>query len=189
MKAFRAVQMRLWSAIGVRVIAVALAVPVLVLVSGCAGMTAYQAEQARWQALADRATAHWRVGSVRVELMGRATTGRYVRWDSKVELGTDSGREGMTWLLAHELSHHLLGHTSVWLAQEMEANARAVEVLMVWGFSEADAVALVKRRLLLIQRSGSTLTGKGHDWCAEYHDVARRYPGQPDLRKPGECGA
>jgi hypothetical protein len=23
----------------------------------------------------------------------------------------------------------------------------------------------------------------------EYQDIARRYPGQPDRRKPGECGA
>ena len=95
----------------------------------------------------------------------------------------------MDWLLAHELSHHLLGHTGNALEQEMAANTRAVKVLEEWGYSEAEAVRLVLGVLLAVQRRGSALTGKGHDWCMEYQDIARRYPGQPDRRKPGECGA
>jgi hypothetical protein len=85
----------------------------------------------------------------------------------------------MEWLLAHELSHHIRGHVNAYLEQEMEANVTAVQVLQVWGRSEAEAVRLVESVLLRVQRNGSTLTGKGHDWCAEYHDIVRRYPQYP----------
>lgn len=111
-----------------------------------------------------------------MRLKANTTTGIYLRLERALDLGTLSGPEGMTWLLAHEISHHILGHVNAALKEEMEANAMAVRVLQIWGRSEAEAVRLVESRLLLIRRTGSTLTGQRHDWCAEYHDIVRRYP-------------
>jgi len=40
--------------------------------TGCATMQAYQTEQAKWQALADRATAHFGAGAVTVVISEKA---------------------------------------------------------------------------------------------------------------------
>src|SRR5258705_12579969 len=88
--------------------------------TGCATMRAYQVEQAKWQGMADRATAALGVGPVTVLLKGNTTTGWYRRLERTVELGTGSSPAGMEWLLAHELSHHILGHVNSYLEQEME---------------------------------------------------------------------
>ncbi len=144
--------------------------------TGCATMRAYQVEQAKWQGLADQATTTLGAGPVTVLLKGNTTTGQYFRLSRTVELGTASSEAGKTWLLAHELGHHVRGHVNAYLEQEMEANAVAVRILQVWGRSEEDAVRLVGNRLLSVQTSGSTLTGKGHDWCAEFADLRSHYP-------------
>jgi len=156
--------------------------------TGCATMRAYQVEQAKWQGLADQATTALGSGPVTVLLKGNTRTGQYFRLSRTVELGTESNVAGKEWLLAHELSHHIRGHVNAYLEQEMEANATAVQVLQVWGRSEAEAVRLVGSRLLSIHKTGSILTGKGHDWCAEYRDVMRRYPSYPAPAGAGVCG-
>jgi hypothetical protein len=153
-----------------------LAVALITLSAGCATMAAYQAEQAKWQGLADQATAALGASPVTVLLKGNTRTGQYIRLSRTVELGTASDEAGKTWLLAHELGHHIRGHVNTYLEQEMEANVVAVQILQVWGRSEEDAVRLVGNRLLGIQTSGSTLTGKGHDWCAEFADLRSHYP-------------
>jgi hypothetical protein len=149
------------------------------LLIGCATIQAQQAELAKWQGLADRATAHFNVGPVRVALIANRTTGQYQRRSRTVELGTDNAPLAMEWLLAHELSHHILGHAGADLRQEMEANAMGVRVLQAWGSSEADAVRRAERSLLAVAKRGSVLTGIGHDWCAEYHDIVRLYSQYP----------
>ena len=156
--------------------------------SGCATMAAYQAEQAKWQALADQATTALGAGPVTVVLKGNTRTGQYIRLSRTVELGTASDEAGKTWLLAHELGHHIRGHVNTYLEQEMEANAVAVQILQVWGRSEEEAVRLVGNRLLGIRTSGSTLTGKGHDWCAEFADLRTHYP-QYAPRDPAKVNA
>jgi hypothetical protein len=156
-----------------------LSVALVTLVAGCASMAAYQAEQAKWQGLADQATAALGASQVTVVLKGNTRTGQYIRLSRSVELGTASDEAGKTWLLAHELGHHVRGHINTYLEQEMEANAVAVQILQVSGRSEEDAVRLVGNRLLSIRTSGSTLTGKGHDWCAEFASLRSHYPQYP----------
>jgi hypothetical protein len=156
--------------------------------AGCATIQANITETAKWQGLADQATAALGSGPVTVLLKGNTRTGQYFRLSRTVELGTESNVAGKEWLLAHELSHHIRGHVNAYLEQEMEANTTAVQVLQVWGRSEAEAVRLVGSRLLSIHKTGSILTGKGHDWCAEYHDIARRYPQYPAPAGAEVCG-
>lgn len=160
----------------------------LLCLTGCASMAAYQAEQAKWQGLADQATAALGSSQVTVLLKGNTRTGQYIRLSRTVELGMASDEAGKTWLLAHELGHHVRGHINTYLEQEMEANAVAVRILQVWGRSEEDAVRLVGNRLLSIRMSGSTLTGKGHDWCAEFADLRVHYPKYPP-RDPAKVNA
>jgi hypothetical protein len=143
-----------------------------VLLTGCATLRGYQVETARWQAKADAATAAMGASQVTV-VLGPGTTGGYHRAERQIVLGVETGNKD--WLLAHELSHHILGHTGNTLDQEMAANANAVTVLMVWGRSEPEAVYYVERVLLSIQRHGSTVTNNGHSWCLEYRDIVRRY--------------
>ncbi len=142
------------------------------LLTGCATLAAYQAETARWQAKADAATASMGASQVTV-VLGPGTTGGYHRAERQIVIGVETGNKD--WLLAHELSHHILGHTGITLEQEMAANANAVTVLMVSGRTEPEAVYYVERVLLPIQRHGSTVTRDAHNWCAEYRDVVRRY--------------
>ena len=99
-----------------------------------------------------------------------------------------SGRT-CAWFLAHELRHHVLRHCGGSFANEVEANALAVQILQVWGVSEADATRETARQLLpLTKSSRNTLLG-GHDLGAELRDLLSRYPTAVDPRRPGECGA
>jgi hypothetical protein len=145
----------------------------LLLLPGCASLAGYQAETARWQAKADEATSALGVGQVTV-VLGPGTTGIYYRQERQIVLGVESTTK--EFLLAHELSHHILGHIGIGLNQEMEANATAIKVLQVWGRQEPEAVYYVERVLLRIQRRGSVDTNRGHNWCAEYRDIVHRYP-------------
>ena len=60
------------------------------LLTGCATMQAYQAEQARWQAKADQATRGLRVSQVMVILKGGQTSGQYIPLNRMIERGTES---------------------------------------------------------------------------------------------------
>lgn len=149
------------------------------LLAGCASF-APSPEQVHWQTLADQATTAFRGRPVRIFLIGGRTTGQYfVTGGGMIELGTGNSPRAMEWLLAHELSHHLLGHANHALEQDMAANRTAVHVLELWGHSEAEAVRIVEGQLLAIQKRGSTVTSQGHNWCAEYADIVRRYPDVP----------
>ena len=97
--------------------------------------------------------------------------GQYRCRENTINLGTDA----VPFLLAHELGHYVLGHgCAETLANEMAANAFAIEAMQVWGMSQPDAVRDTVAALVSAQRHHVSLPG--HDWCAEAADVLRRYP-------------
>lgn len=144
-----------------------------------------------WQGMADQAVAA--LGKYR----GRATVrthagdslGDYYCKGSRIDLGTGGGNT--TWLLAHELGHHLNGNCEGGsLKDEMDANAMAVKVLGVWGVSESAATYMTERHLLglaLFRKGGHPRPG--HDYCAEVADLLKRYPATPDVRAGSECAS
>lgn len=169
-------------------------VPALVataLATGCASVAAYQADLAKWQALADRATERANQPRVIVKPVS-GSTGRYDCGDNRVLFGTDGNPR---WLLAHELGHYVMHHCdpqpwAVALAQEKAANRFAVETLQLWGATEEQAVRDTVLQLLLTRRLRPR-PQHGHDYCAEAVDVLRRHPQVADPRPPGDstCAA
>ncbi len=143
---------------------------VAVLLTGCAAIRAQQAEQARWQAMADQVTARYHVPSIYVRPVA-GLNGQYRCRENAINLGTDA----TPFLLAHELGHYVLGPgCAETLADEMAANAFAIEAMQVWGTSRPDAVRTVVDALVGAQRRHVSLPA--HDFCAEAADVLRRYP-------------
>jgi len=150
------------------------------LLTGCATIRAQQAEQARWQAMADQVTAHYHVASIYVRPVA-GLNGQYRCSEHVINLGTDA----TPWLLAHELGHYVLGHgCTETLANEMAANAFAVEAMQVWGTSERDAVRTTVGILVYAQQRHVYIPA--HAWCQEAADVLRRYP-TPGVALDGPC--
>ena len=111
--------------------------------TGCATIRAQQAEQARWQVMADQVNAHYGTSSVRIELRGSGLDGSvYYRNDRHIEFGSWRGWEARA-IFAHELSHHLLGHRGPDEQAELAANAKAGEVMGVWGMSQREAFLML----------------------------------------------
>jgi hypothetical protein len=106
----------------------------IVVLMGCATMTAYKQEVAAYRALAAQATEHFHKGHVSITLTDN-TKGWYNRSDNRIQLGGRNGYNRSLPLLAHELGHHILNHDQRNSAAEMAANAMGVEVLQVWGWS------------------------------------------------------
>ena len=91
-------------------------------------------------------------------------------------------------LVAHELGHYVLGHVASPIAhqyrlsqpaKEMDANAKAVEILVrLRGMSEGDALRLICDYLLAVHRLPDPSTGfLGHaSACEEVKDLLRRFP-------------
>jgi hypothetical protein len=158
--------------IAVRVLVSVLAVWFL---TGCASMRAYQAEQAKWQGLADQATTQLRAASVTVHV----TAGRhgvYTCAARRIDLGTDAPAANVRFLLAHELGHHVHNDCTEGIAaQEHAANATAVQILQVWGLTETRAAKEVAGMLWLLAKE-RTVQGRGHDACAELVAILRAYP-------------
>lgn len=144
--------------------------------SGCTTVRAYQAETAKWQALADQATAALHAGPVTVVPVVAGVGARYYCDQHTIELGTEQSDAATQRLLAHELGHHVLGHCGEAFQQELEANAVSVSVLQAWGRTESQAAREVARRLWGIARSHTDDGLRGHDACAELADLLRRYP-------------
>jgi hypothetical protein len=154
------------------------------LLSGCATIAAYRAEQARWQALADQATMQLHVAPVYVT-PAAGIRGRYNCATRKIELGTEQAEGNARWLLAHELGHHVRGDcTEGALAQEIGADLAAVRVLQAWGLTEYEAAKDVATRLWLIAKNGAMRGMVGHDACAELVAVLRAYPAIADPTNP-----
>lgn len=87
-------------------------------------------------------------------------------------------------VLAHELSHYVLGHwqlqsASRSAAQEREANAKAVEILTRLGLPEPDALRAMYLSLAAMAVSGEKMP-MGHEPCSEIDDLLKRYPNHAD---------
>ncbi len=117
-------------------------------------MTAYNQEVAAYQALADQATEHFHKGHVSITLTDTGK-GWYSRPDNSIQLGVRNGYNRSLPLLAHELGHHILNHDQPNSAAEMEANAKGVEVLQVWGWSFYQAFDMMGD-MLCAGRAGPT---------------------------------
>ena len=90
--------------------------------------------------------------------------------------------------LAHELGHHILGHTGMRLDQEKEANTFAIRVLVeAWGMDEETAMRAMGNKLLGSVQGGAFLV-PGHDYCAEFADLRAHYP-QYTPRDPAKVNA
>jgi hypothetical protein len=95
-------------------------------------------------------------------------------------------------LIAHGLGHYLLGHDAPLDAasalercrqqerRELDANAKAVEILTRAGRTEEAALRLVYRHLLAFHRAvtaGATVVPWGHRLpCEEIADLLARFP-------------
>jgi len=128
--------------------------------AGCASMQAYREELNQYQTLADRATDHF--NKIRVSLTLTPSGVSTYRQPKNIVLNTQAGFEKSLPLLAHELGHHILGHGTSGSAYEMEANAKAVEVLQVWGYSEREGVGMVGEMLCRRQARGPSANLAGH---------------------------
>ena len=143
--------------------------------SGCATIAAHRAEQAKWQGLADQATAALGTASVYVVPVS-GIRGRYHCASRRLELGTDQQERSARWLLAHELGHHLDGRCGDVLAQEIAANVAAVRVMQTWGMTEYQAAKQVAAYLWASAKDGRMRGMPGHDAYAELVAVLRAYP-------------
>jgi hypothetical protein len=153
--------------------------------SGCATMAAHQAEQAKWQALADQAT--HALGKSEVSILIVAGTVGNAGSTSCAQGTITVGNEGdVKWLLAHEIGHHVTNHCGMGLANEIAANSGAVKILQIWGETEEQAVRHTGNHLLNLKKRGWTLPG--HDYCAEFSALRKEYP-QYAPRDPDKANA
>ncbi len=157
------------------------------LATGCTTMATYQAEQAKWQALADQATAHFGAGTVTVLVSQKAGYGgEYQRFTRTITL-VPYPEARMRLTLAHELGHHILNHADMRLDQEKAANLFAIRVLVeAWGMDEEAAMRAMGNKLLG-SAQGAFLV-PGHDYCAEFADLRAHYP-QYAPRDPAKVNA
>jgi len=156
------------------------------LFSGCATMAAHQEESRKYQALADQATHALGSSEVSVNLVAGTvgSSGGASCATSTITLGRDGTH--VRWLLAHELGHHFSGHCGQGIESEMAANAAAIRVLQVWGFTEQEAYRMTVIHLIELKRYRGDRPLPGHDYCAELRDIERRYPNYTP-EDPGPC--
>jgi len=87
-------------------------------------------------------------------------------------------------LVAHELGHATLGHVHRAAGredaarQELDANARAVEILRgVRGLTDRAAAASMGAYLATLVRTNAVMPDGHPPACAQLRDLQRRYPG------------
>ena len=155
------------------------------LLAGCAGLTPADEVHLRGaQRLADAAADAYGVAPVRVELepgsASRYERGRIVL--GRALLTNDSGSAA----LAHELAHHVLGHPGSAgqrpAQQELDTNAKSVEVMVRgWGVEPSVAFRLVAAHLRVLSAQPVTPPRLGP--CEELADLYRRFPGRTEPRE------
>ena len=159
------------------------ALPAVLLLASCSTIAADQTETAKWQVLANQATTHFRAAPVSVQpVAGHNST--YICREGQIRLAIGAGY--VRFRLAHELGHHILNHCGTSYAQELAANATAIQILQVWGLSEADAVRETVVFLLEVKKFQGNAQRPGHNVCGEAAALLRRYPSVPDPRMPGD---
>jgi len=158
--------------------------------AGCAGLTPGDEVNLRGaQRLADAAVHAYDVTPVRVEIepggASRFERGRIVL--GRALLTNDSGSAA----LAHELAHHILGHPDAVdpraPPQELDANAKSVEVMVrAWGVEEGVAFRLVAAHLRTLSAL-PVMPGRAGP-CEELTDLYRRYPTRTEPREAYSLG-
>jgi hypothetical protein len=159
------------------------ALPAVLLLAACSTMVADPAETAKWQLLANQATAHFRVAAVSVQPVAGHNSA-YLCREAQIRLAVKAGY--VRFRLAHELGHHVLHHCGTSYAQELDANVVAIQVLKLWGLSEADAVRETVAFLLEVKKFQGNAQRPGHNVCGEAAALLRRYPSVPDPRMRGD---
>ena len=159
------------------------ALPAMLLLAGCSTMVADPAETAKWQLLANQATAHFRVAPVSVQPVAGHNSA-YLCREGQIRLAVRAGY--VRFRLAHELGHHVLHHCGTSYAQELDANVIAIQVLQLWGLSETDAVRETVVFLLEAKKFQGNAQRPGHNVCGEAAALLRRYPSVPDPRMRGD---
>jgi len=167
------------------------------ILGGCVSLTTQQEQRlGGMQHLADRATAIYRLPSVRISVQAATNLnigGVYRQGNIFLNVRMlDS--PNLTKLVAHELAHYVLGHDSIipqavsqaeWQRgqeqRELDANAKAVEILVrADGMTEPEAVKLVAdalRRSRDAQARNNLPLTSGHlPASAELADLLVRYP-------------
>jgi len=155
----------------------------MLLLAGCTTMVADPAETAKWQILANQATAHFRVAPVSVQPVAGHNSA-YLCREGQIRLAIRAGY--VRFRLAHELGHHVLHHCGTSYAQELDANVVAIQVLQLWGLSETDAVRETVVFLLEVKKFQGNVQQPGHNVCGEAAALLRRYPSVPDPRMRGD---
>jgi uncharacterized protein YoaH (UPF0181 family) len=164
---------------------------IALILAGCVSLTPQQQDRAvEMQRLVDRATEVYGKPSVRISV--QATT--------NLNIGAVY-RQGNIWTIAHELGHYILGHDGFitnavsqaeWTRgqqqRELDANAKAVEILMrADGMTESEAVKIVAdslRRNSDAQARGTLGFTPGHlPASAELADLLARFPSSDVTRR------
>ena len=160
------------------------------LLAGCAGLAPADEVNLRGaQRLADAAVHAYDVTPVQVEIEPGGAS-RFER--DRIVLGralltNNSGSAA----LAHELAHHILGHSAAAgprpPQQELDANAKSVEVMVrAWGVEEGVAFRLVAAHLRALSAQ-PVIPGRPGP-CEELSDLYRRYPTRTEPREAYSLG-
>jgi HAMP domain-containing protein len=160
------------------------------ILTGCLTLTPQQqARVVEVRQFADAATAHYDMSRVGVVIEPSTNLGIGARYRlGHLYLNVRMlGSRGLTAIVAHELAHYVLRHDTPVAGssmgefqraqelRELEANAKAVEILMrVKGMTERDAVQTMVGYLRATSSPGGTL---GHRSSAEeIADLLERFP-------------
>ena len=168
--------------------------------AGCVSLTpAQESKVAEVQRFADRTTSLYGVPPVRISVQSATNLniGAVYRQGNIYVNVRMLDSPNLTKTIAHELGHYVLGHDSIipqavsqaeyqraQEVRELDANAKAVEILMrVQGLSQSEAVKVVadglRRSRDAQERNGLPLTPGHRPASAELADLLARFPAVP----------
>jgi IrrE N-terminal-like domain len=178
-----------------------LAVAASLLLVGCVSLTPQQrAKVDEIQSFADRTTFIYGLPGVRISIQSATNLniGAMYRQGNVFVNVRMLDSPNLTKLIAHELGHYVLGHEpaasgssqAAWQRaqeqRELDANAKAVEILMrAKGMSQSEAVRVVSEALQRGQRAierGAPLTPGHLTPAEELADLKARFPEAREAR-------